>query len=197
MNPIVFPFQQATRPHFAEFVFYEGFFNPQEVDKIRNLWSSENEVDATLSGGGKTTDETLRKTKLTFIKDSEENIWLYQKIGQLGIQCNHERYGYDLLGFHHELQLARYGEGDFFDWHLDFGAGEISHRKLSVSVQLSNSDEYEGGDLQFMINQKVINAPRTKGTVVVFPSFIMHRVTPITKGVRQSIVAWLAGPPYR
>lgn len=197
MNPIVFPFQQATRPHFAEFVLYEGFFNPQEVDKIRNLWSSENEVDATLSGGGKTTDETLRKTKLTFIKDSEESIWLYQKIGQLGIQCNHERYGYDLLGFHHELQLARYGEGDFFDWHLDFGAGEISHRKLSISVQLSDPEEYEGGDLQFMINKNYHNAPRTKGTVVVFPSFIMHRVTPITKGVRQSIVAWLAGPPYR
>lgn len=197
MNPIVFPFNQATRPHFAEFVFYEGFFNAQEVDKIRALWDKENEVDATLSSGGKETDETLRKTKLSFIPDSTDNIWLYQKLGQLGIQCNHERYGYDLLGFHHELQLARYSEGDFFDWHLDFGAGEISHRKLSISVQLSDSDEYEGGDLQFMINQKVINAPRTKETVVVFPSFIMHRVTPITKGVRQSIVAWLAGPPYR
>lgn len=197
MNPIVFPFNQATRPHFSEFVFYEGFFTPAEVEKITNMWDQEESVDATLSGGGKETDETLRKTKLSFIADSTDNIWLYQKLGQLGIQCNHERYGYDLLGFHHELQLARYGEGDFFDWHLDFGAGEISHRKLSISVQLSDSDEYEGGDLQFMINQKVINAPRSKGTVVVFPSFIMHRVTPITKGVRQSIVAWLAGPPYR
>lgn len=197
MNPIVFPFNQATRPHFAEFVFYEGFFTPQEVERIRSLWNQQESVDATLSGGGKTEDETLRKTKLTFIGDTPENIWLYQRLGQLGIQCNHERYGYDLLGFHHELQLARYGEGDFFDWHLDFGAGEISHRKLSISVQLSDSDEYEGGDLQFMINKNYYNAPKTKGTVVIFPSFIIHRVTPITKGVRQSIVAWLAGPPYR
>lgn len=197
MNPIVFPFNQATRPNFTEFVFYEGFFTQQEVEKIRGLWGSEKEVDATLSGGHSDKDETLRKTKLAFIQDSPENIWLYQKLGQLGIQCNGERYGYDLLGFHYYLQLAKYSPGDFFDWHLDFGAGEISHRKLSISIQLSDPEEYEGGDLQFMINKSYYNAPRTKGTVVVFPSFIMHRVTPITKGVRQSIVAWLAGPPYR
>ncbi|WP_420385103.1 2OG-Fe(II) oxygenase [Roseivirga sp.] len=197
MRPVVFPFNQPTRPHFAEYVCYENFFNATEVDRIRNLWNPQEEVDATLSGGGKETDETLRKTRLTFILDSPENVWLYQKLGQLGIQSNQERYGFDLLGFHHELQLAKYGEGDFFDWHLDFGAGEISHRKLSISVQLSDPNEYEGGDLQFMINKNFYNAPRTKGTVVIFPSFIMHRVTPITKGVRQSIVAWLAGHPYR
>lgn len=80
---------------------------------------------------------------------------------------------------------------------MDFGAGEISHRKLSISVQLSGSEEYEGGDLQFMINQNTVSVPRTKGTVVIFPSFILHRVTPITQGLRQSVVAWLAGPPYR
>ncbi|MDB2656544.1 2OG-Fe(II) oxygenase [Crocinitomicaceae bacterium] len=80
---------------------------------------------------------------------------------------------------------------------MDFGAAEISARKLSVTVQLSDPDEYEGGDLEFMINHKTVKAPRKKGTIVVFPSFIMHRVTPITKGTRQSIVGWVSGPPYR
>ncbi|MBO3699547.1 2OG-Fe(II) oxygenase [Roseivirga sp. E12] len=194
---VVFPFHQPTRPHFAEFVVFDRFFSPQEVDKIRALWNADSEVDATLSGSGAEYNEELRKTKLTFIDDSDENAWIYQKLGQLGINCNNERYGYDLMGFHHRLQLARYGIGDFFDWHLDFGAGEISHRKLSITVQLSDPSEYEGGDLQFKINKNTYDAPRDKGTVVVFPSFIMHRVTPITKGTRHSIVAWLAGPPYR
>ena len=64
-------------------------------------------------------------------------------------------------------------------------------------VQLSDEEEYEGGDLQFMINNKIVDAPRKKGTIVIFPSFIMHRVTQITKGTRQSIVGWVSGPPYR
>jgi len=74
---------------------------------------------------------------------------------------------------------------------------EISHRKLSVTVQLSDEDSYEGGDLQFMINNRIENAPRKKGTVIVFPSFILHRVTEVTKGKRNSIVGWLSGPPFR
>ena len=62
-------------------------------------------------------------------------------------------------------------------------------------MQLSDPDEYE--DLQFMINQNIVNASKEKGTIVVFPSFIMHRVTPITKGTRQSIVGWVSGPPFK
>jgi PKHD-type hydroxylase len=93
--------------------------------------------------------------------------------------------------------LAKYVEGDFFDWHLDFGPGESSKRKLSMTIQLSDPSEYEGGDLQFMINQNIVSASREKGIIVIFPSFILHRVTPITKGTRQSIVGWVSGPPYR
>ena len=131
------------------------------------------------------------------IENIPENNWIYQKFAQLAISCNNERYWFDLLGFHQELQLTQYIQGDFFDWHLDFGAGEISARKLSMTVQLTDPETYEGGDLQFMINKEVINAPKEKGTIIIFPSFIMHRVTPITRGMRQSIVGWVSGPPYR
>ena len=91
----------------------------------------------------------------------------------------------------------RYGSEDHFDWHLDFGPGAISERKLSITVQLSDEDAYEGGDLEFMVNKEYVKAPREQGTVIVFPSFIMHRVTPVTKGTRESIVGWIAGPPFR
>ena len=132
-----------------------------------------------------------------FIENTEANKWIYDRLAMLCMQTNAEKYGFDLQGFYQELQLTRYSEGNFFNWHLDFGAGEISARKLSITVQLSDPDEYEGGDLQFMINDKTVNAPRTQGTVIVFPSFIMHRVTPVTKGTRQSIVGWVSGHPYR
>ena len=193
---INYPFGLPLKHNFSEFVYYNGLFLPYETERILNLWNDNQKIKATLSGTD-TYDDELRKSNVMFIENTPENEWIYNRLAGLAIQCNNERYWFDILGFHHNLQLASYTVGDFFDWHLDFGAGEISDRKLSISMQLSDSDEYEGGDLQFMFNQKTVNAPREKGTIIVFPSFIMHRVTPITKGVRKSIVGWIAGPPYR
>ncbi len=193
---INYSFGLPLKYHFAEYVYYQGLFLPHEIDRILNFWDDDKTIKATLAGENTYNDE-LRKSSVMFIDNTPENDWIYNKLAGLAINCNNERYWFDLLGFHQELQLTRYSEGDFFDWHLDFGAGEISARKLSMTIQLSDEDEYEGGDLEFMINQKIVAAPRKKGTIVIFPSFIMHRVTPITKGTRQSIVGWVSGPPYR
>ena len=190
-------FGLPLKMHFAEYVYYNGILLPHEVDKIRSLWNNEKTIQATLGGSDKEYDDELRKSSVMFLDDNEEMQWIYEKLKMVTIAANNERYWFDLLGFHQKLQLTRYTEGDFFEWHLDFGAAEISTRKLSVTVQLSDPDEYEGGDLEFMINHKTLKAPREKGTIIVFPSFIMHRVTPITKGTRQSIVGWVSGPPYR
>lgn len=193
---INYSFGLQLKHNFAEYVYYQGLFLPHEIDRILNFWDDKKTVEATISDQN-IKDESLRKSSVMFIDDIDENKWIYNKLAGLAMNCNNERYWFDLLGFHQELQLTRYSEGDFFDWHMDFGPGGISARKLSMTIQLSNPDEYEGGDLQFMINKEVVNAPREKGTIIVFPSFILHRVTPITKGVRQSIVGWVSGPPYR
>ncbi|NHN27512.1 2OG-Fe(II) oxygenase [Flavobacterium jejuense] len=193
---INYSFGLPLKYNFAEFIYYTGLLLPQEIDKILSFWEEDKTIKATISGEDKYNDE-LRKSSVMFIDNTPENDWIYNKLAGLAIASNNERYWFDLLGFHQELQLTRYSEGDFFDWHLDFGAGEISARKLSMTIQLSDEDSYEGGDLQFMINNRIENAPRKKGTIIIFPSFIMHRVTPITKGTRQSIVGWVSGPPYR
>ncbi len=190
-------FGLPLKVNFAEYVYYQGLFLPHEIDKILSLWKNDRIEKASLGGTDEKYKDELRKSSVMFLEDSPEMQWIYEKLKMITVAANNERYWFDLLGFHQELQLTRYSEGDFFDWHLDFGAAEISARKLSVTVQLSDPDEYEGGDLEFRVNQHVVKAPREKGTVVVFPSFIMHRVTPITKGTRQSIVGWVSGPPYR
>lgn len=195
---INYSFGLPLKHNFVDYVYYQGLFLPHEIDRILNLWDNQKTIKATLSGDSdQKYDDELRKSSVMFLENTKENDWIYNRMAGLAVNCNNERYWFDLLGFHQELQLTKYSEGDFFDWHLDFGAGEISARKLSITIQLSDPDEYEGGDLQFMMNQKVENAPREKGTVIIFPSFIMHRVTPITKGTRQSIVGWVSGPPYR
>lgn len=193
---INYSFGLPLKHNYTEFVYYNGLFLPHEIDNILNFWQEHKTIKATVSGE-EIYNNKLRNSSVMFIENTPENNWIYDKMASLTINCNNERYWFDLLGFHQELQLTRYSEGDFFDWHLDFGAGEISARKLSITIQLSDEDEYEGGDLQFMINNKIVDAPRKKGTIVIFPSFIMHRVTPIIKGTRQSIVGWVSGPPYR
>lgn len=191
-----FSFGLAHKHQFCEFVYYEHAFLSHEVEKVRQLWKDNEAIKAEL-GGEELHKDSLRKTAVLGIENELAHEWIYHKLGQLAVQSNNERYWFDLLGFREALQLMHYGHGGLFDWHLDFGPGVSSERKLSLTVQLSDPEDYEGGDLEFRINEKVVKAPRTKGTVVVFPSFIMHRVTPVIRGERMSIVGWVGGNPFR
>ena len=184
------------KTNFVEYVYYNNLLKPEEIESVRQLWSDTEATPAPLSGPAEYDDE-LRQSSVVSISDTPENEWLYKRLVEFSVVTNNEYFLFDLLGFHQELQLIQYKAGDFFDWHLDFGAGEISARKLSITIQLSDSNEYEGGDLQFMVNHQVVTAPRDRGTAIIFPSFIQHRVTPVRVGERRSIVGWISGPPYR
>lgn len=194
----VYPFALPQKPYFVEYLSYDTLFLPHELDRIEARWNAGTSETATVAGSAEQkADESLRKSSLVFLPPDPESHWIFSKLEMVAQQSNYERFGFDVTGFHELLQLAEYGEGDFFTWHMDFGPGMISHRKLSLTVQLSEADAYEGGDLQFMINDRIETAPRTRGSVVIFPSFVMHRVTPVTAGIRRSIVGWVSGPPYR
>jgi PKHD-type hydroxylase len=96
-------------------------------------------------------------------------------------------------------QIGRYKSIDkgHYDWHMDFFPPKDGfQRKLSISILLSDPSEFEGGELQFkgIEDRKILTK---QGSIVVFPSFIEHRVTPVTKGVRYSAVTWATGPSFR
>ena len=99
-----------------------------------------------------------------------------------------------------EVQYTEYraSECGHYDWHQDvhWNGTAIEDRKISVTVQLSDSDSYQGGDFEF--DEIKTNADfRSKGTVLVFPSYLRHRILPVSLGVRQSLVAWFMGPRWR
>ena len=193
-----YSFGLMQKPHFSEYICFEGLFLPHETDRINALWNSETSSEAAvINRNEQTENDTLRKSSVMFLHNNEEHNWIYEKIAGVAQHANYQFYGFDLQGIAEPLQLAEYSDGGFFEWHMDFGAGAISHRKLSITVQLSDPEDYEGGELQFMINNTVEAAPAKKGTVVIFPSFVLHRVTPITRGLRRSIVGWVSGMPYR
>ena len=196
MKPHSFPLNRLD--NFTEFLSIDHSFIVHEINQIQDYWNDEKAKVAELEGNEESTlDDTIRKSKVLPIIPSSDTKWIFQRLTDLATNCNNHSYHFDLSGFHEPLQLAEYNEEDFFDWHLDFGVGQSSTRKLSISIQLSDSDSYEGGNLQFRINNKVIDAPRAKGTAIIFPSFIMHRVTPITKGSRKSLVGWVSGNHYK
>ncbi len=202
--PIIKPFRflptikrKDLNAEFADYSWFNNLFSEEEVLKIRELWNPEQVKAAEVNAVEKEhLRDDLRKSELMWIKPGA-NDWIYDRLSQACIQSNANKYKFDILGFQTELQLASYEGHGFFEWHMDFGAGNISNRKLSITVQLSDPDEYEGGELQFMINQNIITAPKEKGTAIIFPSFALHRVTPVTTGSRKSIVGWIGGPPYR
>ena len=114
-----------------------------------------------------------------------------------------KKYQFDLDYSSINVQYTKYQKGDFYTWHTDddFNATHKKHqnvRKLSITVAL-NMGSYEGGNLQLVLNHQ--KEPRTMrlefGDVLVFPSFTQHQITPVTKGIRLSLVSWVSGPPWR
>ena len=105
------------------------------------------------------------------------------------------------VGINSEIQYTEYhaSEGGKYDWHHDVNwNGEVgADRKLSMTVQLSDPSEYEGGDFELLEVEQVPSFAKEKGTVLIFPSYLLHRVTPVTSGVRRSLVAWFTGPQWR
>ena len=110
-------------------------------------------------------------------------------------------WAFDLTGFVSDDMpyLMRYsGERkDHFDWHIDVGYEKNASRKVGFTIQLSNPDDYEGGDLEFMKVDVSLVERRARGALIGFPSFRVHRVLPVTRGVRYAVVGWVHGPAFR
>lgn len=149
---------------------------------------------------GQTTAHQIRRAGIAWLDDLPQGGWAMDRMIALVARANRENFGFDLSDFGESAQIARYRaeEGGHFDWHSDIGAGaQAARRKLTVVVQLSDPAGYRGGQLQLWANNAPLDAPPAQGTATVFPSFVLHRVTPLTAGVRWSLTLWAHGPAFR
>lgn len=140
----------------------------------------------------------IRRSRIAFLRIDEKHDWLYRRIWEAVEEFNRRFLGVEISGIEGNIQLARYDGADrgFYNWHTDFGR-VAPNRKISLSVQLSASEDYEGGDLELFFDSEPYKAERARGTLIVFPSFVLHRVTPVSRGTRWSLVAWIAGARWR
>ncbi len=139
--------------------------------------------------------ENYRRAKAAWIAPGDETRWIYQRMAAMVASIN-RWYRYEVYGFLEPLHFVRYDEGGKFDWHLDCGGDRTCTRKLSITVQLSSPEDYSGGGLEFC-PQGELHRGRYHGAATVFPSVLAHRVTPVERGVRRAIVAWIHGPSFR
>jgi PKHD-type hydroxylase len=138
-----------------------------------------------------------RKTQEQYF-DEEEFEWLYKGIAQTILNVNHNQFQFDITGLEPAV-LLKYSTSQMshYDWHRDMGGNYSAYRKLSMVVQMTDPEEYEGCNLEYF--SEGINSPENtkKGTAYIFPAWLHHRVLPITSGVRYSLVCWSTGLKFR
>ena len=186
------------------------------------------EEDLSSNFENKMVDSRLHGDALNKDKRNSKNAWVPTHHWTAGFiwhyveRANRENFLYDIRNIDGEsMQFTKYGEGEFYGWHNDAGlathykpqsVGNRSEglandfvnenielvRKLSFVVQLSDPDDYEGGNLQLLDESgRAYIAPRKRGTVIVFDSRTQHRVLKVKRGVRKSLVGWVVGPRWK
>lgn len=182
--------------HF-NYYYYTNAFTPEEIIEIRELGDNLPKQKAVTGGGDEARESDYRISDISWFSENESSRWLYEKIAEYAIAANRDMWNFDIWGYFDELQYTTYyGDGGHYDWHADLGP-KISNRKLSCVLQLSDPGEYEGGDLEMNIGSSILTVPKGLGTLCFFPSFVLHRVTPLTGGVRTSLVTWFSGANLR
>jgi len=190
-----FPFEHdkaSTSVHIIE-----NFFTKEECEVIVDFCSKKIKQIAEI--GNNQINKKIRKNKLTWINQQDLSLgWVVKKIAGALKDINDKTYQFDIYGLTEDIQFTEYSEiEDHYDWHFDSGPF-TQVRKISMVIQLSDPKDYEGCELE------IINAPtsennRTKnqGALLVFPSYIAHRVTGLKSGKRYSLVVWAGGPNFK
>ena len=184
-----------------EYVNHTDVISAWDCEDIIKQYSQKLSVAVTADEAG----QHRRKSNIVFIEDRE----LKTHIANFAAFVNRRAFGFNLDLAYFDLQFTEYlaEEQGHYDWHIDItpdrlkqnpGQDSVYDRKLSVTLLLSHPDDYEGGNLELITSLPTdAEKYRQQGSAVVFPSFIGHRVTPVTKGKRYSLVAWLEGPKFQ
>ena len=183
---------------------YPKVVSDEYCDKIIDICKDLNLQDGVIGAMNQEEKiESVRRSQVAWVNDYEIHEMMYD----LGMKINRDCFGFDLYpsSFNlNSIQFTQYSSDDLgkYDWHIDNGPNLPfpGGRKLSLILQLTDPSEYEGGNVEFRIGPETTEMPpeyKNKGTLIGFPSFALHRVTPVTKGKRNSLVSWMEGPSFR
>lgn len=199
-------FQNRVEKYLHKYCVLDGVFTDDELKSIDEYCSSYNtEKSYVIDHNGMSTEnKDVRLSDIKMHQVNEKNSWIFLRLLQATEHVNDNFYNFDLSGFDFFQYTEYEGEGSNYDWHVDIVFGEIMPkgmelmRKISGSLILSNPSEYKGGNFEIMIGgQSIEPIVQKRGSIIFFPSFVMHRVAPLTEGKRKSLVFWVMGPKFK
>ena len=174
-------------------------FTPEQcqmvIDAGRRQKPQKAQVGMNKPKGG--VDTNKRITTISWIPFKEMQP-MYDQINEFIQKANRNHFGFEDIQITEQTQFTEYPEGGFYDWHMDTDVTmqhEPPVRKISMTLLLSPENQFEGGDLELMAPGKRVKLKQ--GHAIIFASFLNHRVAPVTRGVRQSLVMWFGGKPFK
>ena len=192
-----------TEPRWRSFVVetITPIFTPKQCQMIINAGKAEPkqnaQVGSNISKKDGILDTETRTSHISWIP-FKKMLEMYKDIEKIMKATNGNHFGFDGMQITELAQYTEYPEGGFYDWHVDNDV-HMQHeppvRKISMTLLLSPESEFEGGDLELMSENKV--AKIKQGHAIFFASFIRHRVKPVIRGNRKSLVMWFGGPPFK
>ena len=176
------------------YAFWNNAFSKEECQKIINIAKDKGLIKGTTKGVTK----DVRDSKVSWLYPVDNMDWVFRRVTDITLNLNERFFKFDLFGLNEGFQFTNYeAPSGKYGKHVD-RAINSQVRKLSISIQLTNPEEYEGGELKLYDGEEEgIVMDKAQGTLIIFPSYVLHEVIPITKGTRNSLVTWVTGKQFK
>ena len=176
------------------YAFWNNAFTKEECQKIINIAKDKGLIKGTTKG-----ESDVRDSKISWLYPTDNMEWVFRKVTDITLNLNERFFKFDLFGLNEGFQFTNYeAPSGKYGQHVDRSMN-IPVRKLSISIQLTNPEEYEGGELKLYDgdDDKANIMDKAQGTLIIFPSYVLHEVMPVTKGERNSLVTWVTGNQFK
>lgn len=183
----------------CSYAYQENLFSKEECELIIKIGNKNKLKDGEVGLGKHKTTKNLkiRDSKICWLYPDNDTSWIYRKLTDCVINLNNKFFNFDITSFSEGLQFTHYkAPSGHYSAHVD-KALNTGIRKLSIVVQLTDPSKYKGGNLNLIEGDEPFTLMKGQGTLLLFPSYTLHQVTPITKGERNSLVAWITGPNFK
>jgi len=181
-----------------KYAYYKKLFSPKECNDIISYVKTKHTLQpAMILNKDEPIQTDIRDSNIVFLTPCPELEWVYRRLTDCVLLLNKDYFNFDLYGFTEGLQFTEYNApGGKYNAHID-RMFNLSVRKLSIVLQLTDPSEYDGGDFEIIEGRHCEKLNREQGTLLAFPSYTLHAVTPVTRGTRNSLVGWISGPPFK
>jgi len=176
-----------------DWAYVDNLFTPEECAQIIAIGNSKLEKAKVVGGEAK---KDIRESQISWLSPNDLE-FAFRRVTDTVLNLNSQFFQFDLFGMAEGFQFTRYdAPTGHYGLHIDKTLNSTV-RKLSLTIQLSSPEDYEGGELALQLDKEADIMSKELGKMIVFPSYVLHEVRPVTKGTRYSLVAWITGKPFK